>query len=221
MSGTRAAGFAALGAAVCYLAGFALYGTLLGPLGYGGTGVDAAAALDLARDWRGVLEVWNLVIYAVSGFAVLVMAPVLVRVPDAREDWLARTAALIGIVWAGTTIAAATLANVALDGGLVLARTDQVAAEQMWRTLHLVEIGIGGNMELLGAGWIGLVSVTLRGTGQVPRLLATLGMTCGGLGLLSLVPVLSELAGAGFGLAAIAWFMWLGVVLLRRDGAFV
>jgi hypothetical protein len=40
------------------------------------------------------------------------------------------------------------------------------------------------------------------------------GVAIGAAGVLSVVPVLSDLA-YGFGLLVIVWFVWLGIVMLR------
>jgi hypothetical protein len=75
--------------------------------------------------------------------------------------------------------------------------------------------GLGGSGgELLGGLWVLLVSVAALRTGGLPKVLKWLGVAIGTAGVLSVVPVLKDLA-YGFGLLQIVWFVWLGIVMLR------
>jgi hypothetical protein len=66
---------------------------------------------------------------------------------------------------------------------------------------------------LLGGLWVLLVSAGARRAGGMPRLLARLGLAIGIAGLLSVVRVFKDI-GIVFGLLQIAWFVWLGIVML-------
>ena len=72
--------------------------------------------------------------------------------------------------------------------------------------------GSGG--ELLDGLWILLVSVAALRTGGLPKVLGWFGVAIGAAGVLSVVPVLKDLA-YGFGLLQIVWFTRLGMVMLR------
>ncbi len=75
--------------------------------------------------------------------------------------------------------------------------------------------GLGGSGgELLGGLWVLLVSVAALRTRGLPRVLNWLGVAIGAAGVLSVVPALKDLA-YGFGVLQIAWFVWLGIVMLR------
>jgi hypothetical protein len=83
-----------------------------------------------------------------------------------------------------------------------------------WQTIEPVAQGLGGSGgELLGGLWVLLVSVAALRTGGLPKTLNWLGVTIGTMGVLSVVPFLKDLA-YGFGLLQIAWFVWLGIVML-------
>lgn len=53
--------------------------------------------------------------------------------------------------------------------------------------------------------------------GEFPRLLNYIGLLVGVAGILSAIPALGEIGGAIFGLGQIAWFVWIGIDLLRTD----
>lgn len=58
---------------------------------------------------------------------------------------------------------------------------------------------------------VGIASLRAR---SLPRPLGWLGLAVGVAGLLSIVPSLAAAAYA-FGVLSIAWFVWLGIALLR------
>jgi hypothetical protein len=62
--------------------------------------------------------------------------------------------------------------------------------------------------------WILLLSVVALRSGALPKLLGWFGAIIGVAGLASVVPPLHD-AAIVFGLALIAWFIWVGVVLLK------
>lgn len=86
------------------------------------------------------------------------------------------------------------------------------------RAVEPVALALGGaGGEILGGLWVLLVSfVVLRG-GGLPRPLGWLGIAIGAVGIISIVPLLSE-ATVIFGLLQIAWFGWVGLVLILKRG---
>ncbi len=92
---------------------------------------------------------------------------------------------------------------------------DPAQAVSAWLALDAVESGLGGAVELPGGLWVLLISWAALRTGGFPRTLNYLGVVIGVAGLLTVVPALGELGGAIFGLGSIAWFVWLGIVMLR------
>ena len=54
-------------------------------------------------------------------------------------------------------------------------------------------------------------------TGELSRILNYLGVVVGVAGIISIVPALGELFIYIFALGQIVWFIWLGIVLVRRN----
>ena len=60
-----------------------------------------------------------------------------------------------------------------------------------------------------------LVSLAALRANGISKALNILGLVVGGVGILSLIPGLTEGLVGVFGLVQIVWFVWLGIVLLR------
>jgi hypothetical protein len=78
--------------------------------------------------------------------------------------------------------------------------------------------GLGnGNGEILGGLWALLVSLAALQAGGLPKGLNVLGLLGGAVGIISLIPGLTENLTGVFGLSQIIWYVWLGIVLLRSN----
>jgi hypothetical protein len=53
--------------------------------------------------------------------------------------------------------------------------------------------------------------------GELPRVLNYLGVVIGVAGIVSVVPALAEIFIYIFALGQIVWFIWLGIVMLRKN----
>ncbi|MFZ7092880.1 hypothetical protein [Primorskyibacter sp. 2E233] len=214
----KAGGLAALTCAATYLVGFALLVTALAPLGYGTDEINAAAVAAFIAERPGVLIAWNTTIYVVNALALVVLVVTLRQqiarlLPDA-----AAVSGAIGLIWAALVLGAGMIANVAVERTHALA-ADPAAAASLWQTLHAVELGLGGGNEIAGGAWVLVVSFAARASGFFGRVTCGIGALGGLAGLATILPPLGESAGAVFGLAAIAWFVAVGLVLLRGDEA--
>ena len=212
----KTGGIAALVCAATYLIGFALLVTLLAPLGFGTGEIDPAAVVGFIEARPGVLIAWNTTIYIVNALALAVLVVALHALLDgATPGWAAVTRAF-GLIWAALVLGAGMIANVAVERAAQLAGTDPAAAAELWQILHAVELGLGGGNEIAGGVWIFAVSLAGLIGRSLARIPATIGVATGAGGLATIIPALGETAGAVFGLGAIAWFIAVGIVLLRN-----
>ena len=215
----RTGGLAALLCAATYMAGFALLLTVLAPLGFGTSQIDASAVVSFIDARPAVLMVWNGLIYVLNALALAVLVVALAQVLGrAVPGWAAVTQAL-GLIWSALVLGAGMIANVAVERAALLYPADPHGAAELWATLHAVELGLGGGNEIAGGVWIACVSIA-GAIGQVlSRPIAALGVLTGLGGLATVVPALGDAAGALFGLGAIAWFLAIGATLLWRAEA--
>jgi hypothetical protein len=214
MTLTRIGGFAALVCAATYLIGFALLVTLLAPIGFGTNDIDPAAVLAFDSAHPGVLTAWNSTIYVLNALALIVLVVALSdRLSGATPGWAAVTKGL-GLVWAALVLGAGMIANVALERAAHLSASDPSAAVELWTTLHAVELGLGGGNEIAGGVWIGCVSLAGLIGRNLARPVMYLGFLTGLGGLATVIPAFGDIAGAVFGLGAIAWFLGIGALLV-------
>lgn len=212
MNARQSTGIAALGTAATYFVGFSFLFTVLLPAGYGMDPTKAPDAIAFLTQHSAMLIAWNSVIYIVNAICLAVLVAGLHRMLSPKAPPLMAIASLFGAIWVGLLLAAGMVANSAVVVVAALGNADPERAALVWQVLRAVENGLGGGNEIAGALWIGM-SMTFVPSG--PILVRALSAIAGAAGLLTLVPALSEPMGAAFGLLTLAWFLGLGITLLR------
>ena len=158
----------------------------------------------------------NLLMYVFFGVVLIVLALALYDRLKSGAPALMQVATAIGIIWAGSLIASGMVANAGIAPVVALYATDPAQAALTWQAIETVADGLGnGNGEILGGLWTLLVSLAALRAGGLPKGLNILGLLVGAVGILSLIPGLTDLLIGVFGLSQIIWFVWLGIVLLR------
>ena len=206
-------GFAALYLAVAYLTGIVLF---LFVLNYPSI-VEPAQKVALVVDKQMVIYITNLFMYVIFGFFLVVLALALYERLKAASAAIIRTATAVGIIWAGALIASGMVANAGIAPVVALYGKDPTQAALTWLAIESVANGLGGaNGEILGGLFTLFISWAALQVNGLPKGLSYLGILVGAVGIISTVPGLSVLTGL-FGMSQILWFIWLGIVLLRRS----
>ena len=177
--------------------------------------VDPAGKVALLVGNHGSMQAMSLISYVIFGIVLAVLA--LALYPRLRDGApiLAKAATAVGIMWAFVLVASGMIFNAGMAAVVGLFGTSPLEAVSAWQAIEPVSDGLGGSGgELLGGLWVLLVSVAALRTGGLPKVLNWLGVVIGAAGILSVVPFLKDL-GYAFGLLQIAWFVWLGIVMLR------
>jgi hypothetical protein len=209
-------GFAALYMAVAYLVGMVIF---LGVLDYISI-TDPAQKAALNVEKQMVIFSTNLLMYVFFGLFLIVLSLALYDRLKSGAPAIMQVATAIGIIWAGSLIASGMVANAGLATIVPLYAKDPVQAALTWQGIEAVAIGLGnGNGEILGGLWTMLVSLAALRAGRLTRGLNILGLLVGAVGILSLIPGLTDLLTGVFGLGQIIWFVWLGIVLLRSKAS--
>lgn len=207
-------GLAAIYMAVAHLIGI---GTFLVVLDYLSI-TDPVQKLALNVQKQPVIFATNLVMYIFFGFALITLSLALYDRLKSASPALIQVATAIGIVWAGSLIASGMVANAGLTAIMPLYAKDPAQAALTWQGIEAVSNGLGNaNGEILGGLWVLLVSLAALRDGGVPRGLNILGLLVGAVGIVSLIPGLTDSLVGVFGLGQIIWFIWLSIFLLRQS----
>lgn len=177
--------------------------------------VDPAEKVALLVGNHNSMQAMHLITYVIFGIVLAVLALALhERLRDGAPT-LTQAATAVGLIWAVVLVASGMIFNAGMAAVVGLHATSPVQAVSAWQAIEPVTEGLGGSGgELLGGLWVLLVSVAALRTGGLPKVLNWFGVAIGTAGVLSVVPVLKDLA-YGFGLLQIVWFVWLGIVMLR------
>lgn len=209
-----AGGLAALTCAATYLFGFTFLVTLLAPLGFGTNQIDIDATVAFTIENPGLMIAFNTVIYILNALALAILVMALdARLRGAAPNFSSVTRGL-GMVWVTLVLAAGMVANVAVERVSALPAADAVP---FWQTLHAVELGLGGGNEIAGGVWITCICLMGWRHEDLAKPVCALGLLAGGAGIVTLIPALGDVAGAVFGLGAIAWFIAVGLTFLWPD----
>lgn len=170
----------------------------------------------LLLDHSALMFLTTLLAYVVFGATLVVLALALHDRLKAAAPALMPVATAFGLIWAAALIASGMVSNLGLATVVELHGQDPAAAMSAWLVIETIAHGLGGaNGEILGGLWTLLVSWAALRTAASPRVHSYLGLAVGLVGIASTVPVLVDLTGL-FGLSQIVWFVWLGIILLRR-----
>ncbi|HWR10443.1 MAG TPA: DUF4386 family protein [Rectinemataceae bacterium] len=156
-----------------------------------------------------------LVTYVFYGIALSVLAFALYDRMKDRASATIRVATAIGLLWSFALVTSGMIFNYGMTTVAALNKTDPARAQATWPAIEPVAQALGGaGGEILGGLWILLVSVVALRSGALPKLLGRFGVVVGVAGLVSVVPPLRD-ASIIFGLMLIAWFVWIGTVLIE------
>ena len=209
----KSGGIAALYMAISHLIGIIIFIVALDYLSI----TDPTQKVALNVEKQTIVFSTNLLMYVFFGFALIVLSLALYDRLKSGAPALMQVAAAIGIIWAGSLIASGMAANAGLATVAALYAKDPTQAALTFQAIESITNGLGNAKgEILGGPLTLLVSIAALRTGGLPKGLNILGLLVGAVGIITIIPTLNALVGV-FGLGQIAWFVWLGIVLLRSN----
>ncbi len=207
----KSGGLAALYMAVAHLIGILIFLVVLDYLNI----TDPAQKLALNVEKQSVIFSTNLLMYVFFGVALIILSLALYDRMKAGAPALMQVAAAIGMIWAGSLIASGMAANAGLSTVVALYAKDPAQAVLTFQAIESITNGLGNaNGEILGGTWTLLVSLAALRMCGLPKGLNILGVFVGVVGILTIIPALTDFTGV-FGLGQIIWFVGLGIVLLH------
>jgi len=208
-------GIAALTCAATYVFGFVVLLTLLAPSGYGSDDASPASIVAFMVENPGLMITWNFAIYVINGLALAALSVALAAHFASAAPALSQMIRTFGALWATLVVGAGMVANVGIAAVVEKYSIDPTEAVRIWEIMGLVENGLGGGNEIAGAVWAILIAIAALTTGMLSRAFAGFSALIGVSGLLTVIPQTGDIPGAVFGLGYIAWFVWVGIALLR------
>jgi len=207
-------GFAAFYMAAAHLIGIVIFLVILDYLSI----TDPVQKVALNVDKQMIIFSTNLLMYVFFGVFLIILSLALYDRLKCGAPAIMQVATAIGIIWAGSLIASGMVANAGLATIVPHYAKDPAQAALTWQGIEAVANGLGNaNGEILGGIWVLLVSLAALRAGGLPRGLNILGLLVGAIGIISIVPGLTDVMVGVFGLGQIVWFVWLGIVLLRSN----
>lgn len=209
-------GFAAFYMAVAHVIGIIIFLVVLDYLSI----TDPAQKVALNVDNQKIVFSTNLLMYVFFGCTLIVLSLALYGRMHSNAPALMQVGTAVGIIWAGSLIASGMIANAGLAAIAPLYSQDPSQAALTWQGIETVANGLGNaNGEILGGLWVLLVSVAALRTGALSKSLNIIGLVVGAVGIISLIPGLTDSLVGIFGLGQIIWFVWLGIVLLSSKAS--
>ncbi len=209
-------GIAALIDAATFLIAIALMVTVVAPAGYGSPEADPVQNAAFLVENQAIMYLWNLIGYVVFGTFLVVLALALYERLKGGSPAMAQVATAFGLIWAGLMFASGMVANIGAGEVIDIYGRDPVQAGTVWLSLNFVVDGLGGGNEIVGGLWVLLLSWAALRSGVLPKALNYFGLLVSAAGLVTVIPALGDV-GAVFGLGSILWFVWVGIVLLRKN----
>ena len=204
-------GFSAMLLGLIYIAAFVYFGAFFS---YPASGSSGEKMRFLAEHQLEVSIVY-FSIYILFGVLLAILVVGVHETLKKVSPPMASLASIFGAVWVGLVIASGMIYTVGLDQSVRLLDESPDTAFALWRTVSVVANSLGGGNEIVGGLWVLLVSLVALKAVLLSRALNYLGCFVGIVGIATFYPeeVLAEI----FGLSQIAWFIWLGVVILRSN----
>ncbi len=205
-------GFSSISLGLIYILAFVIYG---GILEYPSHEASDTEKLAFLSDNYLILYSITFSSYVLFGILLTVLVIALhQQVKDGFANFSLITSAF-GIIWVGLVIASGMIANIGLNSVLEIGIDNPEKAITTWSSIGIVSEGLGGGNEIVGGIWVLLLSTINLKRGLFSKSLNFLGLLVGFAGILTVLPfdVFKEI----FGISQIIWFIWIGILMLRRS----
>jgi len=205
-------GFAALYSGLAYIIGIIGFIFILGT----NEVVDPIQKVVVLVENQVGLHLLHLLVFQIWAVVLVILALSLNEKLKDQSPVMIQITTIIGFIWACVVIASGMIYNVGMDTVVNLYTDNPEQAATVWASIHSVFDGLGGGNEILGGIWLLLVSIVALRADKFNRILNSIGLLIGIVGIISSFPGLGEL-GMIFGLGQIIWFVWLGIILLKKN----
>lgn len=210
----KVGGISALACAGTYILALGLLTTVLTPMADAALPFDQFIAFFLPHET--LIFLWHFAMYLVNGTFLALLTLALYHRLNAGAPVLALAAACFGLFWTGLVFASGFITLYGWETIGRLAATDPAQAATLRLVVDTITLGIDHSDRFLGCLWVLLTGWAALRSGQLAKPLNFLGLAIGIAGLVSSVAPALNALGYAFGVGIIVWWLWLGIVLLRR-----
>jgi Domain of unknown function (DUF4386) len=212
----KAGGISALIAAATYLFAMALAVSLLMPMLDSSLEFQEFMTFLVAN--KLLVFVWHFAMYFINGICLTILALALYEQLKDDSPRLAKIATVFGLFWTSFVFLSGLIINYGIEAVINLYQQNQTNAENLWLAINIITIGIDSSDKLLACLWIGLVSLAAYKSRALPRAVNIFGLAISLVGLIgTVIPALASVSYI-FGVAAIVWWLWIGIVMLCKQG---
>jgi hypothetical protein len=211
----KAGGISAIIAAATYLFAIGLVGSLLKPMADSTLGFQEYMAFLMAN--KLLVFIWHFSMYLINGLCLTVLVLALYERLKNSSPSLAKIASALGFIWTAFVYLSGMITNYGIESLITLFGKNQGQAESLKNALDTITIGIDSSDKYLGSLWVGLVSLSAFKNKAFPKTFNVFGLAITAAGLIgTMIPALVSVSYV-FGIGAIAWWLAVGVYMLRKQ----
>jgi hypothetical protein len=204
-------GISAILEACIYIVAFIVYG---GILAFPKQDASALEKMNFLSDHYTILSTLNLLSYVVFGVLLSVLTLAIYERFKKLSPKLSKLTAVFGFTWVVLVIASGMIANIGLHKVVSLMAEDPENAAQIWSIVSIITEGLGGGNEIVGGIWVLLISYMGLNRNVFSKPLHLLGSIVGLAGVFTVYPL--EIFTEIFGITQIVWFVWIGILMIRK-----
>lgn len=204
------AGAAFIGMALCYIILFVIYGAVLSTP-EGGTAAKIAYLIENKALFNFTYVLGYVVFACLLCFCVYVIGRLFHRESQAA---MAMTS-LFGYFWVVVLLSTGMIGVSSHEILAIYSVSNPEAAEVIYHTRILMTESLGGGIEFIGGVWFVLLGIVSWRHKLHSRSLAAFTLVKGTIGVATLFSAESLLRDL-FGVTGILWFIWMGIVMIKK-----
>lgn len=194
-----------------YIVAFIIYGVALV---YPKSNASVNERLDFLTENYVIFSILNFTSYVLFGVLLVILVIAIQHRLKTYSPIRSQIVSAFGIIWAALVIASGMIDNISLNTVIEMGSTEPENAMFVFSVTNIITEGIGGGNEIVGGLWVFLLSLTAIKGHLFSKPLNFLGILVGIAGILTIYPL--EIFTEIFGITQIAWFLWIGIFMLRK-----
>ena len=205
------AGVAFIGMALCYITLFAIYGAILS------TSASATTAEKVAYliENKGLFNFTYILGYVLFSCLLCFCVYVIGNLYQQVSQPAIAIATLFGYFWVVLLQCTGMIGITSSELIATLNASNPAAAEAIYYARILLIESLGGGIEFIGGVWMLILGIVSWRHGLFSKFLSMFTLVKAAIGLLTLFCADSILRDL-FGITGIIWFIWMGVVLIKK-----